>query len=216
MSTLLILLAALSGLTAIACDWRGVRRPLFYLAKPLTTLLILGLAWVSLAAMPGYRGWVMAAIGFCLIGDVALMFTGTRAFIVGLAGFLIGHLLLIAAFVIGLPLTPLFWPAPALVAAAIFLLAVLAYARWLLPRLGALRPWVLLYIGALTVMVLAALLRATLSESSAASFVLLGALLFALSDAVLAYRKFVRQPWWGQPLTLLTYYLALGLIAWAH
>ena len=216
MISLLIAAAVLSGLAAIASDWRGQRRPLFYLAKPLTTVLILALAWVSLSALPPYQAWVMAALLCCLIGDIALMFKGTRPFVLGLAAFLIGHLLLIAAFATGLPLTPLQVPLLALIGAAAFLLLVTGYAAWLLPRTGKLRPAVLLYLSVLSLMVLAALLKSALGERAADDWVLLGALLFALSDAVLAWRKFVAAPWWGQPATLLSYYLAIGLIAWAH
>lgn len=216
MQSILIGVAVTSGLAAIASDWRGQRRALFYLAKPLTTLLILALAWVSLSALPQYRAWVMAALLCCLVGDIALMLKGTRPFVLGLSAFLIGHLLLIAAFVTGLPLTPLQLPLPTLLGAAVFLLLVTGYAAWLLPRTGKLKPAVLLYLSVLSLMVLAALLRAALSERGADDWVLLGALLFALSDAVLAWRKFVATPWWGQPATLLSYYLAIGLIAWAH
>lgn len=216
MSNFLIAAALISGLLTIASDWRGVRRPLFYLAKPLTTLLIAALAWLMLASAPGYRSWVIAALAFCLAGDVALMFTSRRAFLLGLSAFVLGHVLFIAAFVTDLPLVPLFVPHTALFGGLVFMALVLGYARWLLPRTGRLKPAVLVYLAVLSAMVLVALLRAGLSESHAASWAAAGALLFALSDGVLAWRKFVAQPWWGQPLTLLSYYLAIGLIAWAH
>ncbi|MES2683306.1 MAG: lysoplasmalogenase [Pseudomonadota bacterium] len=216
MQLLLIAAAIASGLATIASDWHGQRRPLFYITKPLTTLLITALAWLALASAPGYRSWVIAALGFCLAGDVALMFSSRRAFLLGLSAFVLGHLLLIAAFVTDLPLAPLFVPHTALFGGLAFMALVLGYASWLLPRTGRLKPAVLVYLSVLSAMVLAALLRAGLSESHAATWAAAGALLFALSDAVLAWRKFVAQPWWGQPLTLLTYYFAIGLIAWAH
>ncbi len=216
MHILLIAAATFSGLAAIASDLGGVRRPLFYLAKPLTTVLILALAWYSPAAATPYRLWLMAALLCCLGGDIALMFSGSRAFVLGLASFLIGHLLLIAAFATDLPLTPLFLPPAVLIAAGVFVLLVVGFARRLLPLAGRMKLPVTLYISALTVMVLVALLRAALSGSAAAWWVCAGALLFALSDAVLGYRKFVAAPRWGQPVTLLSYYLAIGLIAWAQ
>lgn len=216
MQSALILAACLSGLIAIASDWRGRRRALFYVAKPLTTALILCLAWVALAAWPQHRAWVLAALAACWLGDVALMLPGSSAFVLGLSAFLIGHLLLIAAFLSGLPLAPLTPPRGVLWLAAVFLLLVAGYAAWLLPRTGRLQPAVLLYLIALTAMVLAALLRATVSDGAHAGWVCLGAMLFAVSDAVLAYRKFVHAPWWGQPATLVSYYLAIGLIAWAY
>ena len=212
MQTILIAAALVSGIATIASDWRQQRRALFYLAKPLTTLLLTALAWVSLPE-GSYRSWVLAAFIACWVGDVALMFTGTRAFVLGLSSFLIGHLLLITAFLTGLPLAPFAVPSGYWLLGLVVLIAVALYTRWLLPRTGKLRLPVLLYLTALITMVLAALLRAGLSDAPAAGAALAGALLFALSDAVLAYRKFVTAPWWGQPLTLLTYYSALGLIA---
>ncbi|MDO9453034.1 MAG: lysoplasmalogenase [Stagnimonas sp.] len=216
MPSLLIAAALASGLATIAGDWRGVRRRWFYLTKPLTTLLILALAAITLTHAPRYQAWVMAALGFCLLGDVALMFAGTRAFVLGLSSFLLGHVLFIAAFVTDLPLVPLALPLVVWLLGGVFLAGVLSYARWLLPRTGRLKPAVLMYLTVLTAMTLAALLRAAVSESPAANWVCAGAMLFAVSDAVLAYRKFVRAPWWGQPVTLLTYYLAIGLMAWAY
>lgn len=216
MPSLLIAAALVSGLATIAGDWRGVRRRWFYLSKPLTTLLILALAAVALAQAPRYQAWVMAALVFCFLGDVALMFAGTRVFVLGLSSFLLGHVLFIAAFVTDLPLAPLALPLVVWLLGGVFLAAVVSYASWLLPRTGRLKPAVLLYLTVLTMMGLAALLRAAVSETAAAHWACAGAALFAVSDAVLAYRKFVRAPWWGQPVTLLTYYLAIGLMAWAY
>lgn len=216
MQSTLIIAAVLSGLATIASDWQQQRRRLFYVAKPLTTLLVIALAWVSLADAPPYRAWITLALSCCLVGDIALMWHHRRAFMLGLSSFLFGHLLLIVAFASDLPLSPLFLPLPALTVAGVYLLAALSYARWLLPRTGSLKPAVLVYLSVLMAMVLTALLRAGWTESAASRWVAVGALLFALSDAVLAYRKFVATPWWGQPLTLLTYFLAIGLMAWAH
>src|SRR3546814_4638999 len=44
MSTLLIVVIALSGLIAIAADWNEGKPPLFKLLKPLTTMLVIALA----------------------------------------------------------------------------------------------------------------------------------------------------------------------------
>lgn len=214
MSFLLIAAALASGLTAIAADWR-VRRPLFYVAKPLTTVLIMLLAWQQLAPWPDYRCWVLLAYVGCLLGDIALMFKGTRAFMLGLVSFLLGHMILIGAFASETLLTAA--PAPALLmAAAAFVAVVLSYLVWLLPRTGRLGPAVVVYVVALTVMVLAALCRAASATAGSAWIALAGALLFALSDATLAYCKFVAAPRWGQAAILGSYFLAIGLIAGAH
>lgn len=212
---LLILAIVVSAAVTIAADRGGQRRPMFYLAKPLTTALIVSLAVLALPPWPEYRAWVLAALLACLAGDIALMFTGKRWFVAGLASFLVGHVLLIVAFARELPLAGLAPGTPALVFGALFVLAVGAYARWLLPRTGSLRWPVLIYLTVLSAMVLVALLRRE-AQLPGATLTLAGAVLFAISDAVLAYRKFVHALWWGQPVTLASYYVALGLIAWAH
>src|SRR5258707_4419729 len=84
--------AALSGSLAIAADWNERRHRSFYLLKPLTTLLILGIA--ASAPVPGsYQKLVVSALLLSTIGDICLMFKGTAWFGAGLGRFLIAHLL---------------------------------------------------------------------------------------------------------------------------
>lgn len=72
---------------------------LYYVAKPLTTLLIFALAWKATPSVsPRYRALVLIGIAFSLCGDVFLMLPGTRWFLPGLASFLLAHLCFIAAF----------------------------------------------------------------------------------------------------------------------
>lgn len=215
MQTFLIAAAILCGLATIAADWQR-RRPVFYLLKPLTTLLIMALAWTALAAVPDYRFWIVLALVFCLVGDIALMSNQRMAFVAGLGSFLLGHLLFIAAFVQRGPLALASLDVLIWFAAVVFLLAALGYLRWLLPRTGRLRPAVVLYASVLAAVVLSALARAGHDETFGAQLVLFAALLFAVSDATLGYRRFVRAPVWGQALTLCTYYSAIGLFAWAY
>ena len=75
----------LSAVLAIATGGR-VRHKLFYLSKPLTTVLICVLA-VVLLPEGADRNWLLAALVFCLLGDVALMRQGDLAFGAGLAAF---------------------------------------------------------------------------------------------------------------------------------
>lgn len=88
----LALFAVFSALLTIASDWQ-LRRPVFYLFKPLTTALIIGIAVQTLAGKPEYQQWMLAGLVLCLGGDIALMFHSNRAFITGLSAFLLAHLL---------------------------------------------------------------------------------------------------------------------------
>lgn len=204
MITALYVAAAISALLAIGADWEEQRRRAFYLLKPLTSALILAAAWAPDTAG---RAWIVAALALSLVGDVCLMFAGERWFAAGLGSFLVAHLLLIRAFLLGVPLA---WP-PA------WTLALVAYgaalAAWLLPRAGKLKRPVALYCLVLLAMALAAALRFHAQGGRAAGLALAGALLFVVSDSALALRQFGGPYRGAQALILSTYWLAIGLIA---
>lgn len=209
MQSTLFVLAALSGIAAIACDWR-VRRPAFYVLKPLTTVLLIAVA-VHGALAPGLNreGLLIAGLLLCLVGDIALLGGGNRAFVTGLCAFLIGHVAFVGGFYYAV--LDFHWPP------AVWLIPVwgVVAGAWLLPRAGRLRVPVIAYGTVLGLMVLAALQRQAFAPAAAQHAILAGAVLFLISDTVLAARKFV---WAGallQPLILSTYWLAIGLIAWS-
>ncbi|MDI3260757.1 MAG: lysoplasmalogenase [Sinobacteraceae bacterium] len=205
MITALYVAAAISALLAIGADWEERRRRAFYLLKPLTSALILAAA--AWAPDTAGRVWIVAALALSLVGDVCLMFAGERWFAAGLGSFLVAHLLLIRAFLLGVPLA---WP-PA------WTLALVAYgaalAAWLLPRAGKLKRPVALYCLVLLAMALAAALRFHAQGGRAAGLALAGALLFVVSDSALALRQFGGPYRGAQALILSTYWLAIGLIA---
>ena len=111
-----LLALAPAALTA-AADWTAVwfeRRRLGWLTKPAVLLMLL--AGFSLAG--GWHApltWFGLALVFCLVGDILLMLPA-RAFIFGLAAFLLGHICYTLFFTLAHP-PPLraFIPALALV-----------------------------------------------------------------------------------------------------
>ena len=66
-------------------------------SKPLTTVLVIGLALVS-GAPSEQIAVAVIALTLCLAGDIALM-PAIDKFVVGLAAFLLGHLVFIVLFV---------------------------------------------------------------------------------------------------------------------
>ncbi len=195
-------LAALgSGLVTIASDFHQ-RYPSFYLFKPLTTLLLIALAW-ALLPMGAPRLPMLAALLLCLAGDIALLWHGKRAFIAGLLAFLLGHLL----FVWALVQHPSFQTPP--LAWGLICLPAAGYVAYLAPRCGRLLPAVVLYVCAILAMVLAAAGVRGSPALSGSGLVLTGALLFLLSDGILAWRRFVQPSSLGQAATLATYYSGL-------
>lgn len=209
MITILGVATALSALSAIAAEWGGQasRHRSFYVLKPLTTVLVITLALTATAhTAESYRLWVFAALVFCLVGDVCLMFTGNRWFMGGLSNFLLGHLLFIAAFVQDLDTLSLPWW-------SVFWLAILPVVLFIVPRTGALKLPVMLYMAVIGAMAMAALARYHALGDAHSLLALIGASVFMLSDSALAVRQFVGPYRLAQPLILSTYWLAIALIA---
>lgn len=209
MITTLSVAAGLTAALAIAADWNERRHKSFYVLKPLTTLLIAGVAAAASPASASYQNWIVGALLLSLAGDICLMFSAQRWFVAGLLGFLLAHLAFVAAFLHNISVVAL----PGWLAAVVLYACVLLW--FLLPRSGALKLPVLLYCAVLTAMVFAAAGRYEALETGKALAALGGALLFMLSDSLLAVRQFVRRYRHAQTLILSTYWMAIGLIAWS-
>jgi alkenylglycerophosphocholine hydrolase len=196
--------AALSALLAIVADWNETKPKVFYLLKPLTTLLIAGIAWS--APESGYRDLILLGLALSLVGDVCLMFDGNAAFIGGLSSFLVAHVVFMWAFAHGLPFAAPWW-------AALFVVYGVAFAVLLLPRAGALKLPVLLYGAALVGMAITASVRFVAVGGPGGMLALIGACLFVISDSALGARKFIGPYRGAQGVILATYWMAIGLIA---
>lgn len=191
------LLTAASGVAAVVADRAG-RGPAFYLLKPLTTVFIIALA--ALAPTSDYRTLLLVGLVLSLAGDVALMFSSNRAFLLGLGSFLLAHLAFVFAFLLRMPAfePPLWTLLPVLLGLAVFVK--------LLRGAGPLLPAVAVYGAALLAMVLTA-------ASTGDALLISGALLFLLSDSLLGLRRFVGEFRYAQALILGTYWPAIALMA---
>lgn len=149
------------------------------------------------------RRWLISALLFSAAGDFLLAMPWWEpAFVFGLAAFLIAHLSLLAALI---PLVAR--SGPRLAAAAVTVLACIALLVWFWPRLldeGMAVP-VTLYIAVLGAMVCAALLARLPTPWTA-----LGAVCFAVSDAMIGIGKFVLESealavpiWWAYATSIL-------------
>jgi uncharacterized membrane protein YhhN len=149
------------------------------------------------------RRWLLAALLFSAAGDFLLAMPWWQpSFVLGLAAFLIAHLSFLAALI---PLVSR--SGPRLVAAAVTVLACVALLVWFWPRLlaeGMAVP-VTLYIAVLGAMVCAALMARLPTPWTA-----LGAVCFAVSDAMIGIGKFVLQSealavpiWWAYATSIL-------------
>ncbi|HET7464186.1 MAG TPA: lysoplasmalogenase [Longimicrobium sp.] len=197
---------AICAVAAIVATVRGWRRGV-YVLKPLTTLLILLLAWHRPSAQPFYEPLVMAGLLFSLFGDVFLMLPKDR-FVAGLVAFLVAHLLYTGAFTDGWTALPATWwvIVPSVAYAAVLLRILLPH----VPR--ALKAAVIVYAAALLVMAWQAAERGAAGLPGGV-LAAAGGVLFVASDSALALDRF-RRPFPGaQPLVLATYWAAQTLIA---
>jgi len=202
---ILSIIAASSGILAIYTESRD--SALFHFFKPFTTIIIIVIAWAVPSSTPSiYRALIMGGLFASLAGDVFLMFP-ERYFIVGLGSFLLAHILYIFAFAEGLSNLLQYW-----VLLPLLIYGIIIY--FILNRgLESLRLPVILYILVILGMVWIAANRAIILDSTGAQFVLIGGILFLISDSILAYNKFVRSFSRAQLLILGTYYIAQWFIA---
>lgn len=175
-------------------------RSLYTYTKALPLAFILFLAFLKPETPPIF--WLLA-IGFGLAGDLLLL--SRNGFLAGLFSFLMGHLCYIAGFY---RLQGEFPHLTAILPAALTALAVYVYfARLLVAQRNKKYLLPVLFYTAVT----AALVVLALETRSYPAAT--GAMLFALSDFLLAFNKFYRRTWYAEAGVSLTYYLAQWLLA---
>ena len=200
-------------------DWFAVatqNKRLELVAKPAVMGLLLAWFWTA----TGFRGptiFFAAGLLFSLAGDVFLMLPKEQ-FIAGLVSFLIAHLFYILGFTRSLPHASL----PVFILAALVTLTawqIFSRVRAGLAAAGKKKlilP-VLVYTTVISIMLFTALLTLLNDEWSAGTALLAsaGALLFFLSDGILAWNKFVEPLKNGKLAVIVTYHAGQVLIALA-
>lgn len=194
------------GLAAL--DWIAVinqSKVLEYVCKPATALAFFATALVLEPSNGTTRLWVSAALLFCLIGDVFLMLP-RDAFLLGLASFAVAQILFTAGFA-SLDPTPL----RLLIAIVVVVPGAAILARRFLLALkthgaSSMAPAIVVYVVVIAAMVIS-------SIAGGLAIGVAGAMLFLISDSLIAEQRFVTPRRW-QPLSIIvTYHLALaGLV----
>lgn len=214
---LLFLAVAITDWVAIAKKWNRVK----LIAKPLAMLVLLGLLIYECGLNDLPLLFFTAAIIFSLAGDIFLMINpmgiSRRWFTLGLVAFLFAHVAYIAGLNIPLPDVSPLW------SLSLAIVLSLTVARFLRQIITSVRKkgmqWlvipVAIYATVITLMLLSALLTLSRPDWSlpAASMVSLGALLFYISDLVLAWDRFVSPVKNGRLVNMITYHLGqAGLV----
>jgi uncharacterized membrane protein YhhN len=202
--------AAVSAACALVDWWAtSAERPsVRYVSKPATLAALIGVAvTIDPSVSPTIRTWMVIGLVLSLAGDVFLMLD-EKWFVAGLGSFLLGHI----AYVVGLQLAPTSVPFT-VVGLAVVAVAAGTVGRRVVRSVGSgaqrgLLVPVIAYMAVISAMVVSAF-------GTAAPWAIIGASLFYVSDATLAWNRFLERRRWGPLAVMVTYHLGqFGLVAW--
>jgi uncharacterized membrane protein YhhN len=196
------------ALAAAFFDWVAVhqeQKVLEYACKPATLVLLIGCALVLNPDDDAVRAWFVAALVLCLLGDVLLMLP-QDLFVFGLASFLLGHI----AYIVGMHVDGVDG-ARFLVGIVIVMVVLAVIGTRILralrvgPEPGLAGP-VVAYMFVISAMVASAI-------GVGHPMGILGASSFYVSDALIAWNRFIGETRHGRVAIMVTYHLGqVGLV----
>lgn len=202
-----LLLLALT-LVVAAADWHAVFhgvKPLEYLCKPLTMVVLIAATLALDIDDTTVRTWFLVALVLCLLGDVFLMLP-QDLFVFGLGSFLLGHV----AYIVGMHVAGV--DGGRLVVGIVVVLAALSVIGTKVlhgVRAGPepeLTGPVVAYMSVISAMVASAIGTGHVAA-------VLGATSFYASDALIAWNRFLRETRHARLVIMVTYHLAqIGLV----
>jgi uncharacterized membrane protein YhhN len=195
-----------TALSALANWWSrvGHSERIETWSKPLTTSLVIVVALVS-GASTAHIVTAVIALALCLGGDVALM-SLVDNFVLGLASFLLGHLVFIALFIqYGMPHVALAGVAFALMV-GLAATAGRRIVRGAISHDAKLRIPVSAYLLVISAMTVC-------GWATGRGWVIAGTTLFVISDSLLGWRQFVRERAWMAVAVMITYHGAIVSLA---
>lgn len=206
-SSIAIPLAAIVSATFTIRARERDTKSMLYFFKPLTTILIILMAYhMGPPEWTPYFYWLLAGLVFCLFGDIFLMFPD-RMFMHALVAFLIGQVLYTLAFTSGIGFGfSLYFVVPLLLYGILIFIV-------LLPHLQGLRLPVLLYIIIICCMAWQAWERWQRVGGTRTFLAAVGAVIFMISDTVMAMNRFRKPFTRAHTMSLSAYYLAQWFIA---
>jgi len=206
MTAVAFLLLSLTAVVAV-CDWLAVAnhyRVAEYLLKPLVMVLLVAVAFTIDPSSDVARVLLVAGLVCSMVGDVCLMLP-SDLFLPGLGAFLVAHVFYVVALLaLGVSGVGL------LVGIALMGLVGFGIGRRIVQGAAAsdkaLAGPVAAYIAVISVMVASAI-------GTGRFFAIVGALLFATSDAVLGWTKFLSDFSRSRLVVMVTYHLGqTGLV----
>jgi uncharacterized membrane protein YhhN len=163
--------------------------PLKYICTPMVTVVIAGFVVLSMidGGVSTYRILVLTALVFSIVADTMLMVVEVSLLQQGIVYFLLSHVMYIAAFSLEYDFRG--WN---MAVASILLVLLAMFYRGIRGTVGKLRIPILIYAAVLCTMLFFALSYFNQEISRKSVFIIVGALLFVISDFLLAYLSFIR------------------------
>ncbi|UNY98694.1 lysoplasmalogenase [Zhouia spongiae] len=159
-----------------------------YVTKPLLTISLGIFVFPDRKHYPHLLNFILLALFFSFLGDIFLLFDDSY-FIAGLLAFFIAHIMYISAFF----KTKFFSPKRFAVITTALLIYAIPILYLIIPEAGSLLPYIILYVIILMIMVKTVYLRKGYVNRLSYQLALIGALLFLISDSLLALDKFVTE-----------------------
>jgi len=193
----------------VACgDWVAVHqgtKGLEYVCKPLTMVLLVGVTLALDPAEPAVRAWFVAALLLSLAGDVFLMLP-RDLFVFGLGAFLFGHI----AYIVGMHVDGV--DGHRFLVGIVIVMAIVAVIGSAILRGVRAGPHPKVAGPVVAYMfVISAMVASAIGVGHVAGIA--GAALFYVSDALIAWNRFLRETSHARVAIMVTYHLAqVGLI----
>lgn len=181
--------------------------PLLHLmSKPLLMPVLAAYFYVSTSRSSPARYLILGALGFSWTGDVVLMLDRMYGslFIYGLIGFLGAHVCYLLYFVKIRKISAAA-PSPKITGSLLIFAYIATFYAFLYPGLGGLKIPVVIYAVFITLMLVSSLRAFDLRTQPFGRICVMGTLIFAVSDSILAINRFV-APFSYAPLFIMTTY----------
>ena len=185
-----------------------------YLLKPSITISLMLFVVFNTHLEGRFVKRIFAGLFFGLFGDCFLMFVhiDTNFFILGLISFLIGHILYISAFYLDYKWQIGIEKKASWLALIIFGIFGIGFYLYLNPYLDSLKIPVMIYGLVISFMAFMAVNRKGRVNTLSFNLIFYGAILFLVSDSILAYNKFVLPIRFSGIAIMSTYMIAQYLI----
>ncbi len=191
-------------------EYRG-KKFFKYLLTPFVTLLCAGFVIIAIAhnGLTTGRAIILSALLFSIIADTMLMVEETDLMIHGVIYFFMAHILYIAAFSRGYEFR--FWH---IIAGTAIFLSLIPMIRPIMRSSGTMFMPLIAYIAVISVMVFFAVTYHERAQGPGSIFAVPGAVLFLISDTVLAIDRFIKKIPHGSVVVWSIYGPAQMFLAW--